>query len=190
MADTLPASWKTYRKPSRRYERYKMKALALNTSGTSIDSDQIKRLLPNNGDEVEFINTSDMKIAHCIGCNQCWLKTPGICAIKDDYETIVKRLVQVRDLWIISDTRFGFLDFKGKRVLDRIMPMLNMYLEFRDGWMRHQLRYHILNVGIIYQGHGDQALLTEWCERASHNLGGRSLGVFAIHNGKEAAPCM
>ena len=93
-----------------------MKALALNTSGTSIDSDQIKRLLPNNGDEVEFINTSDMKIAHCIGCNQCWLKTPGICAIKDDYETIVKRLVQVRDLWIISDTRFGFLDFKGKRV--------------------------------------------------------------------------
>ena len=26
MADTLPASWKTYRKPSRRYERYKMKA--------------------------------------------------------------------------------------------------------------------------------------------------------------------
>ena len=93
-----------------------------------------------------------MKIAHCMGCNQCWLKTPGVCAIKDDYESIIKKLVKADNLWIVSDTHFGFLDYRGKRVLDRIMPMLNMYIIFRDGWMRHQLRYHSLNVGVIYKG--------------------------------------
>ena len=65
--------------------------LVLNTLGAGIDSDKIRALLPEK--EVEIIDTSDMKIAHCIGCNQCWLRTPGICAIKDDYETIVKKMV-------------------------------------------------------------------------------------------------
>ena len=46
--------------------------LVLNTLGASIDSDKIRALLPEK--EVEIIDTSDMKIAHCIGCNQCWLQ--------------------------------------------------------------------------------------------------------------------
>ena len=29
-----------------------------------------------------------MNISHCVGCNCCWLKTPGICVIKVDYEQI------------------------------------------------------------------------------------------------------
>ena len=82
--------------------------LVLNTIGASVDNDMICSLIQEN--DIEVINTSDMKIAHCVGCNQCWLKTPGICAFKDDYETILKKLVQVDNLWIVSDTRFGFLD--------------------------------------------------------------------------------
>ena len=66
--------------------------LVLNTIGASVDNDMIRALIPNQ--EVEIIDTSNMKIAHCMGCNQCWLKTPGVCAIKDDYESILKKLVQ------------------------------------------------------------------------------------------------
>jgi multimeric flavodoxin WrbA len=64
-----------------------MKTLILNTLGKEV-SEQITALIKDK--EVEIIDTSDMKIAHCMGCNQCWLKTPGICAIKDDYEEIKK----------------------------------------------------------------------------------------------------
>lgn len=35
-----------------------------------------------------LVDTSEMNISHCVGCNCCWLKTPGICVIKDDYEQI------------------------------------------------------------------------------------------------------
>jgi hypothetical protein len=115
-----------------------------------------------------------------MGCNNCWLKTPGICSIKDDYEIILKKLVSVENFWVVADTKFGFIDYRGKRVLDRIVPMLNMYIEIRDGWERHQLRYHPLNFGFIYKGDGNRELLKEWSMRVARNMAGRSLGVIAL----------
>ena len=157
--------------------------LVLNSIEASVDNDMIRALIPNQ--EVEIIDTSDMKIAHCMGCNQCWLKTPGICAIKDDYECILKKLVQADNLWLVSDTRFGFLDYKGKRMMDRIMPMLNMTIGFRDGWMRHELRYHALNIGLLYRGTAEQSMMEDWCKRTAANIGGHSLGAIALEKTPE-----
>ena len=157
--------------------------LVLNTIGASVDNDMICSLIQEN--DIEVIDTSDMKIAHCVGCNQCWLKTPGICAIKDDYEIILKKLIQAENLWIVSDTRFGFLDYKGKRVMDRIMPMLNMTLDFRDGWMRHDLRYHALNIGLLYKGIAEKAMMEDWCKRTAANIGGHSLGAIPLEKTPE-----
>ena len=153
--------------------------LVLNTLGASVNNDMICSLIPDKT-EVEIIDTSDMKIAHCMGCNQCWLKTPGICAIKDDYEVILKKLIQADNLWLVSDTHFGFLNYKGKRLMDRIMPMLNMTLGFRDGWMRHELRYHALNIGLLYRGNAEQTMMEDWCKRTAANIGGHSLGAIPI----------
>ena len=154
-----------------------MKTLVLNTLGNEY-TEQVKTLIKDK--EVEIVDTSNMKIAHCMGCNQCWLKTPGICAIKDDYEEIIKKLVETENLWIVSDTKFGFLDYKGKRVMDRIVPMLNMTVGFRDGWMRHEMRYHPLNIGLLYKGDADQAMMEDWCKRTAANIGGHSLGAIAL----------
>ena len=154
-----------------------MKTLVLNTLGNEY-TEQVKTLIKDK--EVEIVDTSNMKIAHCMGCNQCWLKTPGICAIKDDYEEIIKKLVETENLWIVSDTHFGFLDYKGKRVMDRIVPMLNMTVGFRDGWMRHEMRYHPLNIGLLYKGDADQAMMEDWCKRTAANIGGHSLGAIAL----------
>ena len=160
--------------------------LVLNTLDGSY-SEQIKELLAKKNDEIEIVNTTDLKIMHCMGCNQCWLKTPGICAIKDDYEIILKKLVKAENLWVVADTKFGFVDYRGKRILDRIVPMLNMYIEIRDGWERHQLRYHALNFGVIYKGNGNKELLEEWSMRVARNMAGKSLGVIAL-DATETAP--
>ena len=158
--------------------------IVLNTIEEGAASEQISILIKG---DVEVVNTSGMKIAHCMGCNQCWLKTPGVCAIKDDYESIIKKLVDAENLWLVSDTCFGFVDWCGKRVMDRIVPMLNMYVGFRDGLERHELRYHPLNFGLLYNGQADQKFLEEWSRRVASNLAGRSLGVIKI---KEGEPCM
>ena len=44
-----------------------MKTLILNTLGIEV-SEQIKALIKDN--EVEVVDTSDMKIAHCMGCTR------------------------------------------------------------------------------------------------------------------------
>ena len=160
--------------------------IVLNTIENIVASQHISTLI--NDADMEVVNTSGMKISHCMGCNLCWLKTPGICAIKDDYENIIKKLVNAENLWLVSDTSFGFVDWRGKRVMDRIVPMLNMYVEFRDGLERHELRYHPLNFGLLYKGQADQEFLEEWSQRVASNLAGQSLGVYNI--GKEDKPCM
>ena len=163
--------------------------IVLNTIEEKAVLEQISNLIKD--DDIEIVNTSDMKIAHCMGCNQCWLKTPGICAIKDDYEEILKKLVETENLWIVSDTRFGFLDYKGKRVMDRIVPMLNMTVGFREGWMRHEMRYHPLNIGLLYKGTADQMMMEDWCKRTAANIGGHSLGAIDInHNAKQVVDAM
>ena len=160
--------------------------LVLNTIGVSVDNDMICSLIPK--DDVEVIDTSNLNIAHCVGCNQCWLKTPGICTIKDDYESILKKLIQADNLWLVSDTHFGFLNYKGKRLMDRIMPMLNMTIGFRDGWMRHELRYHALNIGVLYRGAAEQTMMEDWCKRTAANIGGHSLGAIALPDTFEQTP--
>jgi len=157
--------------------------IVLNTIEEKAVLEQISNLIKD--DDIEIVNTSDMKIAHCMGCNQCWLKTPGICAIKDDYESILKKLVQAENLWLASDTRFGFLDYRGKRMMDRIMPMLNMTVGFRDGWMRHEMRYHSLNIGLLYKGDADQTMMEDWCKRTAANIGGHSLGAIPLEKTSE-----
>lgn len=85
--------------------------IVLNTLEESTTPEQFNTLIKD--DEVEVINTFCMKIEHCVGCNPCWLKTPGVCAIKDDYEIIIKKLVGAEKLWLISNTHFGFIDWHG-----------------------------------------------------------------------------
>ena len=165
--------------------------LVINTLKGKLCNKHIASLFDKANSQFQMIDTDDLNIHHCIGCNVCWLKTPGQCAVKDDYKQIIQQLVDAQDLWLVSDIRYGFLDYRGKRIMDRIMPMLNMNIEIRDGWMRHQLRYHALNIGVLYRGDGNQALLEEWCERCAMNLGGKSLGVISMDKtGKEVAPCM
>lgn len=159
--------------------------LVLNTLESGDCTEQIKALFADKNEEIEIINTADLKIMHCMGCNNCWLKTPGVCSIKDDYEIILKKLVATENFWVVADTKFGFIDYRGKRVLDRVVPMLNMYIEIRDGWERHQLRYHPLNFGIIYKGNGNRELLEEWSMRVARNLAGRSLGVISLDKAAE-----
>ena len=76
-------------------EVMQMSLLIINTMSEDDASAQncIQQLIKDKQD-YKVIHTENMKISPCIGCNVCWLKTPGICAIKDDYEEILKAYLQ------------------------------------------------------------------------------------------------
>ncbi len=159
------------------------------------DNKDITKILEKNlfgrSLEYEIFEASDMHISHCRGCNFCWLKTPGVCAIKDDYEKILKELPRASQLWVISDTALGFLNHKGKNIFDRILPLLTMNLEFRDKVMRHVMRYdNRLDIGIIYQGGIDKDYMIRWNKKITDNMKSKPIGVFDVGDIMEATKCM
>lgn len=138
-----------------------------------------------------IIDTTGMNISHCLGCNYCWLKTPGQCVIKDDYEAFLKRMSKADQVWLLSDTKFGFVTYKTKNIVDRVMPLVTMNLHFIGKQMRHVLRYKKNpNWGVIYSGEGDPEYLNRWCERVAINFDGKSLGAYSMEQLKEAISCM
>ena len=138
-----------------------------------------------------IIDTTGMNISHCLGCNYCWLKTPGQCVIKDDYEAFLKRMSKADQVWLLSDTKFGFVTYKTKNIVDRVMPLVTMNLHFIGKQMRHVLRYKKNpNWGVIYSVEGDPEYLNRWCERVAINFDGKSLGAYSMEQLKEAISCM
>ena len=165
--------------------------LIVNTTFDHTITDELKKQTDIRGIKAEIIETDSLRISHCIGCNYCWLKTPGECSIKDDYEMILKKLIHADQMWVISDTALGFLDHKGKNIYDRILPIATMYLQFIGNQMRHVPRYEKSpDAGIIYTGNPDVEYLKKWNERAALNFESRSLGVFSTDEIKEAVSCM
>ncbi|MEE3459801.1 MAG: flavodoxin family protein [Candidatus Faecousia sp.] len=165
--------------------------LIVNTTTDASVTDDLKKCLAGRTANLEIIEAGSLKISHCIGCNYCWLKTPGECSVKDDFEVILKKIIHADQLWVISDTALGFIDHKGKNVYDRMLPILTMYLKFYKGQLRHVPRYEKLpDVGLICLGSVEKAYLKRWSERAALNFKRKSLGVFERGEMKEAVSCM
>ena len=79
---------------------------------------------------------------YCIGCFACWLKTPGKCVIKDEYQEMGIKLSKVEELLIISKAAFGSYSSVVKNVLDRSIAYVLPYFTIRNGEMHHGERYH------------------------------------------------
>ena len=134
----------------------------------------------------EVIHTEGMKIFGCIGCNDCWLKTPGICSVKDDYKQIFIKFLQTDRVIFITEAKRGFVSYKMKNMIDRLLPFLTMHMKFKDGQMRHYNRYkkHI-DMALLFTGNGDLEYLNIWLERTVINFHSKSLGAHQINNRKE-----
>lgn len=141
--------------------------------------------------ECKVFHTLGMKISPCIGCNACWLRTPGICALKDDYEQILKAYPQSDAILLISGTSFGFINHKAKNIVDRMLPLVTMYTRIVDGQMRHIPRYEKrYRFGLVYSGLMDTSYIDQWLKRAALNFNGTSIGAFPIQACGEVSLCI
>lgn len=169
-----------------------MSVLILNTmSETCNEALKLQEEICKKEKDTEVFYTKDMKISHCIGCNYCWLKTPGVCAIKDDYEIILKKIIKYDKIIFVTDTKFGFVSYQTKNLVDRILPIATMYLQFVDGQMRHVERYDIRpQMGILYTGEGNREYLNRWLVRMTLNFGSTSLGAYPLEEGRGILSCI
>ena len=147
----------------------------------------LKSASPN----VQVIHAYEKNFRPCVGCNVCWLVTPGICAITDGYEELLKAYLQYDTVLFLSGTTLNFVDHRMKNLIDRLLPLVTMYIRIADGQCRHVPRYDKkFRFGLMYKGVADRAYLKRWMERVMLNFDGESLGAYPIENAEEVFSCI
>lgn len=167
-------------------------------SDKSEKSDRMKELLIINTtdrmqDEVsavftsgEIINTSNLTIHNCIGCNSCWIKTPGRCAIKDDFESIFQRIIKADTVVFVADEKLGMVSYQMKNIVDRMIALDLPYTCIKNGQARHALRYNKQwNFMLVVTGAENIGYINKWFDRVAVNFHSTSAGTYLIKNEEE-----
>lgn len=93
---------------------------------------------------IDELHVASMNIAACKGCFACWQKTPGICCIKDDMQTVIEKLIDA-DLILWSFPLYYFnVPAILKNLIDRQLPMSLPFMSSKqDGYGSgsHDSRY-------------------------------------------------
>jgi multimeric flavodoxin WrbA len=159
-----------------------MKILLISTlSKNDVQSNRVISSLVNMKNDAEVLYTDTYNIGYCLGCTYCWLKTPGKCAKKDDWEILFKKFLKSDYVIFLTEAKLGFVSHKMKNIVDRLIPLATPYTKIYKGEARHVSRYKkCWNVGLIYSGNGDKNFLNEWMGRFTLNIFSKSLGAYNI----------
>ena len=113
------------------------------------------------------------KIAYCLGCFECWTKTPGLCRTPapapsrrrgtgvDDAGRDVAASIIAGDLTIyLTPVTFGGYSSELKKAVDRSICLISPFFTRIDGEVHHQARYDrypsLLGIGVLPAPHPAQ----------------------------------
>lgn len=100
-----------------------------------------KLVIENKTHKIEYFRLRDMDIKNCTGCWSCWVKTPGLCSIKDDYEQIFSRIPHSDKIIYISPVVLGYESSILKKCKDRSIGTAIPYITLFEGEQHHIQRY-------------------------------------------------
>jgi multimeric flavodoxin WrbA len=118
----------------------------------------------------------DMDIRHCIGCWDCWLKSPGLCVHRDDMPLIYKAVMAADLVIFASPVIMGFMSALLKRANERFIPLIHPYIVLAEGECHHRGRYdRYPGVGILLHRNPDTddediAIITDIYRRQAINF--------------------
>lgn len=93
------------------------------------------------GAQAEVVYLKDKKINHCIGCFNCWTRTPGVCIHKDDMPELLEK-VKIADTIVYACPLYIYtVPGLMKDFMDRILPMAQPFINVEDGLSSHPRRY-------------------------------------------------
>ncbi len=137
-----------------------MKAVILNGSGKEGEElESIYNIIVNEligiEWEIESFILRDLKIAYCLGCFECWVKTPGVCRLNDDGREIARQFIQSDLSILFTPVTFGGYSAELKKALDRIICLILPFFMKTHGEIHHKPRYEryprLMVVGVLPQ---------------------------------------
>ena len=114
--------------------------------------DALSHVLQAEDSQILTFPLREMKLAHCIGCFGCWVKTPGICVEADAGREIAKAIVRSDVTVLFTPVTFGGYSPELKKMVDRLIPIASPFFEFDHDELHHPPRYskrpRLLVVGV------------------------------------------
>lgn len=94
------------------------------------------------GAEIENIILIEKNIRYCRGKFECWLRTPGICTIRDDMDDMLPKFMDSDVVVFACPVYFDNVPAIMKNFIDRLAPILLPHFEEDEkGEYRHAKRY-------------------------------------------------
>lgn len=111
-----------------------------NNIGQKLEKELIGKLKDSNYNYKHY-NVKNAEIKKCIGCFNCWLKTPGVCIYNDVTRDICKDDIGSDIYILLSEIKYGGYSEQIKRVLDRSICTNLPFFKDVNGEMHHTPRY-------------------------------------------------
>jgi multimeric flavodoxin WrbA len=124
----------------------RMEILLLNGSPSGVvlmesSLEKISQTLKVGGHSISQVVLRDLKVKHCVGCWNCWVKTPGECVHRDDVESVLRQILKADLLLLASPLIMGYPSAILKQFMDRMIPLVHPYIVLDHGECHHQARY-------------------------------------------------
>lgn len=104
-----------------------------------------------NSENHIWLKLLDFEVEPCRSCGSCGFKTCGKCVIKDDFEEIIKKIVQSQVMVFLTPIHFGGYSSQLKKVIDRLLVLGVPLYVVKKGHLLHPMRYDmewIYGIGI------------------------------------------
>lgn len=106
----------------------------------------------NKKDE-NYYFSSLTKYAYCLGCFDCWLKTPGKCIMKDKVYGLSDIINESKELVIVSKNLYGGFSKETKGVVDRLIAFNLPFFKKLDNELHHKPRYdNMIDLKVVFYG--------------------------------------
>jgi len=120
------------------------------------------------GADLDLVYLKDKEIKPCLGCNACWLKTPGRCIQADDMPELVELMRQCEVAVLASPIYIGSVTGLMKNFLDRLTPVSLPFIEVKDGYSTHSRREGSPFRGIVFVSNNGFHELYHFDDLVSH----------------------
>ena len=106
------------------------------------------------GHAVTKVDLAALDLKGCTGCFNCWVKTPGECAKRDDSATVCRAVLDADLLLLASPLTMGFTTALLKRGADQMIQLIHPYFVVEGGEIHHRARYAHYPVFALLLGAG------------------------------------
>jgi multimeric flavodoxin WrbA len=87
--------------------------------------DALCQALKASSAELKIFTLREMKLAHCLGCFKCWIKTPGMCVESDEGREVAKAVIRSDAAVLFTPVTFGGYSPDLKKMLDHFIQLIS-----------------------------------------------------------------